>query len=479
MRHKKILFIIFLCCFLQTAFAKTPLTLSLHDAILLAVRNNPNVQSQQLSYLVERFNLFVQQWEFSPHYSLQASATAGRASVPNEPFTTTHGLNVQPGVSLLTPIGTQISLSGSNQETSHYNPGLSLQIMQPLMRGFGSAVVEAALNNAKDTECISRLEIEGVLRNTITSVIGAYLDVVNAERTVVIDQSALERAEKSVQQTKIYIKAGHLAGNELVTVQANEASAKSQLVNDQNNLVQTRYALLAAIGLDPNLEVKFTTLDIDKLIKLYRLPSEEQAKALILNNDIQYQVDQITLHGSTARNLLVAEDNTRWQLNLTANAETGNGSGGGQSAGVNSLFNGVNQGQSIGLTLQVPIDDQLSKQALFSAKIALKQAELALLQEKWTKQTSAINGWHLVGSAKNSLKFALDAEKYQEKTYNVSYQKYMHGLIDSLELQTAQLQLIQSQQQLLSSEISYVKSLVNMDLLTGHTLRTWGLKVRL
>ncbi len=46
--------------------------------------------------------------------------------------------------------------------------GLSLQIMQPLMRGFGKAVVEASLNNAKDSEVISRLNIEGTLRTTVT-----------------------------------------------------------------------------------------------------------------------------------------------------------------------------------------------------------------------------------------------------------------------------------------------------------------------
>ena len=87
--------------------------------------------------------------------------------------------------------------------------------------------------------------------------------------------------------------------------------------------------------------------------------------------------------------------------------------------------------------------------------------------------------WNTVVSAERTLEFAADAEKLQEKTYNVSYQKYLHGLIDSLELQTAQLQLIQSQQTLLSAQIGFLKALVNLDMLTGHTLKTWDVKVRL
>jgi outer membrane protein len=316
---------------------------------------------------------------------------------------------------------------------------------------------------------ISRLTIEGTLRTTVTSVINAYLDVMMAEQTIKIDQNALKRAELSVSQTKLFIKAGHKAGNELVTVEANVASAKSQLENDRNNLTQAKYALLTAIGIDPNTDVTFENLNVKTLIQKYHLSTVDQVKTSTLKNDIQYQVDNITLHGSTKRALLLANDNERWQLNLTANA--GNIGG--------SLFNGPNPNQSIGLSLQIPIDDQASKQAVVGAKIALQQAELGLKQEKWSKETNAINTWNTTLSAKRSLLFAEDAEKLQGKTYHVSYQKYLHGLIDSLELQSAQMQLIQSQQTLLGAEIGYIKALVNMDMLIGHTLKTWDINVRL
>lgn len=485
--QKKVLFYfftLFFCLFCK-AYAnefqelRPEMKLSLDEAILLAVRSNPNVQSTRLSHVLQKFNVYVQEWGFYPHYSLQASATFGQTITPGQVVTGSHNYNVQPGVSVNTPIGTTISLSSTNIQTGNYNPGLSLQIMQPLMRGFGTAVVEASLNNAKDTEVISRLSIEGILRTTVSTVINAYLDVISAQQRINISNDAVKRAEKSVEQTKLFIKAGRKAGNELVTVQANVASAKTALENDRNNLDQARYALLTAIGIDPNTNIKFTGINVPGLIKKYHSPSLMETKKLILQNDIQYQMDQITLHGSTTRSLLVAEDNARWQLNLTANAVSGNGSGHAQSAGLNSLFNGANQSSNVGLALQIPIDDQLTKQAVLSAKIALKQAELALLQEKWSKETSAINAWNSVVSAERALLFAEDAEKLQEKTYSVSYQKYLHGLIDSLELQSAQVSLTQAQQTLSNNQISYIKALVSLDLLIGNTLNTWDVKVRL
>lgn len=454
-------------------------TLSINEAILLAVRGNPNVQESRLTYVAQKFNEYVQEWQFQPHYSFQASGIQTRSGTSGNSITNSHNWNVQPALSVLTPIGTQVTLTSNNPETNHFNPSLSMQIMQPLMRGFGRAVVEAALNNAKDSETISRLNVEGTLRGTITNVINAYLDIVTAEQTVTIDEEALKRAEVSVVQTKWFIQAGHKAGNELVTVQATVASAQTQLENDKNTLTQSRYALMAAIGLDPDTPIEFSDLNVFALIKKYHPATEEDAKREILENDIQYQVDTITVQGPTSRSLLVAEDNTRWQLNATANATTGNGSGGGQNAGMDSLFNGANQSQSIALTLNIPIDDQLSKQAVVNAKIALKQADLALKQEKWTKETSAINGWNNVASAERAMRYADDAEQFQKKTYQVSYQKYLHGLIDSLELQSAQIQLIQAQQVSLAARIAYLKSLVNLDLLVGNTLKTWNVKVRL
>jgi len=473
---KTTFFLLFFLCLSNNAIA---ISLSLNEAILLAVSSHPNVQSSQLNDVAQKFNLHVAEWGFYPHYSFQASANYNNNTVNGQLYEGTHNYNVQPAVSLTTPIGTQLSLTGSNSQTSNYNPGLSLQVMQPLIRGFGRAVVEASLNNAKDSVVISRLNVEGVLRVTVTNVINAYLSVVSAEKVVMIDEEAVKRAMTSVNQTRLFIKAGHKAGNELVTVKANVASAKAKLEMDKNNLAQSRYALLSAIGMDPNEDVHFTTLDIGKLTRKYHLVSLPQTKKMVLMNDIQYQTDQITLHGQSRRNVLVAEDNSRWQLNFTANVSTGSATGGGQNAGLNSLINGINQSTSAGIILQIPIDDEVSKQAVQNAKIALKQAELALLQEKWNKETTAINGRNSVESAERELHFAEDAEKWQEKTYHVSYQKYLHGLIDSLELQSAQFSLIQAQLSSLNARISYLKALVNLDQLMGTTLNTWKINTRL
>lgn len=476
-----VIFSVFGLCLTVFAQAETirPRTLSLNETIQLAIRENPNVQRSQLSHVMQKFSLEVEQWQFHPHFSLNAEKdTSQTYSVDSNGMITENKTGVNAGVSWLSPIGSEVKVTSANNISGHYNPGLSVSIMQPLMRGFGRPIVEASLYNAMDSERISRLEVEESLRSTVTAVINAYLDVVSAENTLEVDQQALTRSQKSVEQTRLFIKAGHKAGVELVTVQADEASAETRIESDKNTLDQARYALLTGIGIDPNTRVSFATINVPLLIKKYHIPVLPEAKELILKNDVQYQVDQITLQGTTKRSLQIAENNTRWQLDVTANAATGNGAGGGQNAGINSIVNGVNRTDSVALNLTVPIDDKPAKVAVSNAKIAVREAEIALQQEKWSKETNIINAWNTIYSAKRSLEFAENAEHLQQKSYQVNFQKYTYGLMDSVELQTALQQLVSSQQALISARIGYLKALVNMDMLIGKTLTTWDVQIK-
>lgn len=456
-----------------------PRELSLNDAILLATRENPNVQQAQLGHVLKKFALEVQQWNFRPHFSFQATRTTSRNySVTSDGYVTQNSSGISPAVSLLTPIGTTATLTAANNISGNYNPGLSLEVMQPLMRGFGRPIVEAALYDAIEDEKMSRLRVEGTLRETVTNVIKAWLDVMSAQNTLEIDQQGLKYAEVTEEKTKLFIKAGHKPGVELVTAQADVANAQARIENDKNNLEQVRAALLMTIGIDPATNVILNNINVEELIKKYQVPTLDEAKQMSLDNDIQYQIDQITLHGSTKRSVLAAEDNTRWLLNLSLSAATGNGTGGGPNAGINSLVNGVNQTNSATLSLTIPIDDRVAKTALANAKIALREAEIALQQEKWGKETSVISGWKTIYSAERALSFAQTAGQLQQKTYNISFQKYSHGLIDGLELQSALQHRTESQQAYVNAKISYLKALVSLDLLSGNTLKTWDVKIR-
>ena len=455
------------------------INLSLPEAIYLSLVHNPNIKNAKLNSELQKLSLRVQQWQFAPHYNLQATYNTARQTSNFQPFISSSQYNVQPGISLLTSIGTQVNLAMNNPITGHYNPSLSLQITQPLIKGFGKPIVQAALNNAIDNQVIAELNIKYVIQNTINNVINAYLDYFNVLQNFKINAEAVNRSKKSLVDTKLYIKAGHKAGNELITAKAELANAETNLENIKSQIVQAKYNLLLTIGINPNANINFQSLNIDKLIRKYSFPTLKEAIAGALASDIQFQTDKILLHGADQRSLLIARDSARWQLNFTANGSTGGSAGGGPNAGWNSIFNGVNQMQSVGLSLIVPIDDKAAELSIANAKVALQQAELAFEQEAWNKKINATNAWNNVRNNKSILKLAANAEKLQVETYQLNYEKYLHGLIDGLELQTAQAQLRNSQQTLLNSRVAYLKSLATLDLIMGNPLRTWNINLNL
>ena len=456
-------------------------TLSLDEAILLAVRENPNVQRQQLTRVSDKYSLELAQWAFKPHYFLDATKTTSQQySTTSSGDVTQNSTAINPQMTLKTVYGTDITVGVTNNIGKNYNPVASITIMQPLMRGFGRPIVEAALMNAIDSDKISRLTVEDTLSMTVTSVINAYLDVISSQKTLEIDQNALKRAQKSVEQTKLFIKAGHKAGVELVTVEAEVATSQEKIESDKNALAQSRMQLLQTIGLDPDTQLIFTDISIPALIKKYVIPSLENTKKLVVENDTAYQTAQITYEGVTKRTLVSAEDDARWKLDVTATAATGSSGGSGSNSsitGINSLVNGINRSDQVTLNLSIPIDDQDKKIAIENAKIALHQAAIGLRSKKWEEETKAINSWNLVLSAERSLKLSEHTEELQQKTYAIYEQKYNYGLIDSLELQSTRQQYMASQQQFVAQQIGYLKALVSLDDLIGRTLETWHIQV--
>ena len=129
--------------------------LTLNDAILLAIRFNPQVQNAQIQRISDKFALKVAENNFELQYALTGDAENDYSKVTNL-SSTTNTAQLTPGVSKNGVYGTQYNLQMNNTVTDGvYNPGINLAITQPLMRGFGKDVATASLYTAKENEKIN------------------------------------------------------------------------------------------------------------------------------------------------------------------------------------------------------------------------------------------------------------------------------------------------------------------------------------
>ena len=130
-------------------FKKKLLTLA--DTLALALRNNSQIRSAELQRIVDKFSLEVARNQFLPQYSFDTSATYSNGT---KPFYTTN-----PKVSFQTFYGTTLGVGLEDQVNAGRETAAVVEIIQPLLRGFGPQVTQASYKNALDQEIINRLDV--------------------------------------------------------------------------------------------------------------------------------------------------------------------------------------------------------------------------------------------------------------------------------------------------------------------------------
>lgn len=471
-----------LCSGMLLAQSGKMITLTLKDAVFLALRNNPTIESSELARITQKYDVVVAQWAFEPQYTLTSSLSYTSSQSSNV-GSNTSSFNLQPGASLETKYGTKFSISSTNPITNQeYNPSIMFKVEQPLIRGFGRAIVEATLNNALDTEKQNKLELKSTIISTVNTIMTDYFNLISAKENLKVSQASLKSYEQTVANDQIKIKVGSIAKNDIYQDEAHVAAAKATIQSDLNTINQNRNKLLYDIGLSPEANIAIPDkIDFDGLAARLKggknLPPLKLCKQLAIANNTDFQTTGIGLR-ILRRELLVAKDNTRWQLDLTASETMGGGSGSGPDSGFPSLTNHRNHAESIGAELTVPIDDVNEKQALINARVSLDQAQVAYANARRQLEIDITNNRNAIIIDKHQLDEAIQAWKLQEQTVHFGRLKHDAGRISSFELLILQQDLTSVQQSVISSMITYLTDLANFDQALGITLDLWNIKIR-
>lgn len=483
MKKSKILKIILLFVSLQwqiNVYAEE-IHVSLREAILLALRYNQNVQSSELQRILDKFSVAVAENTFEIHYALTGSMAASETMSNAQPWAKARSYAVTPVLTRKTVYGTQFGftlnnpLAWTNSENRYiFNPSASFTLSHPLLRGSGTLINEAPLISAYNTEAVSKLNYKSTVMTTITTIIGDYYAVVQAENTLMVDRDALKASKQTVSQNKLRIENGFMAPSENIQAEFAVAQQELQVVTDENAVIQAKLTLLQDMGLS-----SITKISVDKQINTDNVtyPVGEEAKRILFCKNISYLS---ALYGiqNTKLGLLQAEDSQRWQLDFTAEWTQGPGSGGGPNAGYKSLFNGRNVSRSIGLALAIPIDDLSSQQSLLSAKVGYDQAKLALKQLRMSLESNLIGSIEALDIAKTQIILAKRSQDLANQSYQDSLKKLTYGKVSLFEVTTLQTNLVTAQVAYINAEINLLNLVAAYQLNLGITLDVWNIQLK-
>ena len=471
-------FLLLILFLTQMVFAATPVilpvptftetvskVLTLHDAIMLLIRNDPDLQSAYLQRIVDKYQLEIAYNTFAPQYILGGIASYETGMNPK--YTS------NPKISLKSPFGSEFSVDTANTwNEDGYSAVGTVQVSQPLLRGFGRSVVQNQLIRAKWGEITNQLTLKSEVMKHIVSLVSSYYQLVQDYNDLKITKLSLQMSQENLQDTNAKIQVGKTPRTDRVQYEQQVAQDQFTITQDENIIQKDYQALLTLLGLDPNSKLSvIRTIDV----KFSPLPSQQRAIALVLANNIPYQKALIQ-YQLDKQAIIVAADKRKWKLDLTAKATrslTGEGSG-------MPPVNGADldrTDRSLLVELDIPIDDVSSKVDYETTKIALQQERINVLKEKRQTKTDVIDALRDLKSQKTQIKLAENTVTWSQQSLAIEQKKAKYGRSTPLDVTTVQNTLTSNRLQLITAKIRYINLLQQFYETLGITLKKWGIKI--
>ena len=370
--------------------------LALEEAIRLALQHNLDVQIQQLVPDIARFNLSGAYAPYDP--SFRASVLKSYRSSPGG-FDPVTGLPNRPndtdserynaGLSGELPTGLTYDLGGdmlrnygNTIQGFQYQPGVAIDLTQPLLKNFWIDSTRQQISVDKKTLKYSELGLRQKIMDVVTQVEAAYYDFIFAIENVRVQEKALELAERLLAENKRRVEVGTMAPLDENQAESQTAGSRADLLSARNDLNAQQNLLKKLITDDYKV---WHDVDIQPSEKLIAIPEkfnlleswqrgmtlrpdllqsrvEVERRDIILKYDKNQLFPQLDLIGSYGRNGLERHFNDS----------------------LNDISNDSNPAYSYGVRFSIPLSNRGPRNAYKAAKA---QKEQALLQLKQLEET--------------------------------------------------------------------------------------------
>ncbi len=225
--------------------------LSLADALVIGLRNNPSLLVQRYAPAIAQQQIIADRGAFDPTVSAGVQASKNRVPSSGGYVTSSGGYNRAAGGSTTTDSGTAnlgvsenlptgtsvkagINANLSDSETSGgqaTNTGFSLTVTQALLQGGNLQANLATIHEAQLGKRISDYQLRGEALTITDDIVQAYWQAVLARQNVQILEQALSVARQQEQQTRELIRVGRTAPSQLSASIAQTAVTREQLVS--------------------------------------------------------------------------------------------------------------------------------------------------------------------------------------------------------------------------------------------------------
>ncbi len=444
MKKDVIIIITLLTVVAMTAVGQTK-KWTLQECIDYAVENNIALRQSRNAHLAGLEDTYQAKAAMFP--SLNASASQG---ITNRPFSESGNSTV---------VGSDV-YSTSKATSWSGNYGLSAGMTLYSGGSLRTALKQSRMQNSADS-----LSVLESTNDVVISIVKAYMQCLYASEAVKVSESTAEASKAQLDRAVELKSAGELSKVDVAQLESQHAGDLYQITSAKATLDNCKLQLkqLLELGVSDEIELMEPTDDESGVLRL--LPAKEEIYANALES--MPEIKKAGLNVQTA-DLNVRQAKSAYSPTLSATASLGTTNVSGVSDSFGSQLE-KNFNESIGLSLQIPIfQGRKAKTAVNKARIEADNSRLeqmsvakALLKEVEDTYLEAV-------SAQSKYLSAKEQEKYAEQSYGLTAEQFNVGMKNTVELITAQNNLLNARVQLLQSKYTALMNNALLDIYQGN-----------
>lgn len=500
-----------------TAAAQEPAvkTLTLEDCVLGALKNNLSVAVQVLGPRLADEALAKANEKFLPTLNMTLNNRHNESASYSWTSTSTTGSvlsrynSYSVAVNESLPIGGTLSLSldsyksDTNQSLQTINPRygttLSLNLSQPLLRNFGPTMGRREILIARNNLEISESDLHKSLLDTIYTVEQAYWNLVYSTQTLEVQRQSLQLARDLLAKNERAVEVGQLAPIEVLSARAEVATREADILQAETQVKNNEDTLRTLLNLEPGsqtpatqivpadarpaFEERTVSLDEALLTAMENRPDLRSARTGLKNSelDLSYARNQLLpgLNLSASYSSPgISGDQIRYLNNNPLSGVIIGTVPGGASDALKDTLNFKYQNWSIGLTLDIPLGNVLSRAGYAQARVNLERALLTLKNQEQQAYLEIRNAVRAVETGLKRVQAYKIARELAEKKYEAESEKLKVGLSTNYTLLQYQRDLTNAKSAELKAIVDYTVSLASLDRALGISLKKKNLRVQ-
>lgn len=320
----------------------------------------------------------------------------------------------------------------------------------------------------KLTEQMAELDVQQQANSIQEQIAQLYVQILYETEAVKVCEEIIKASELQRDRAKAMVEVGSLARVDLIQLEAQVSQDKYSLAQAQAQLANYKLQLKQLLEIHDAESFDIAVPTVSDQMVLATIPSELSVYEAALEQRPEIQSGMLNIQSSK---IAIASARSGYMPTVSVTAGMGTNNSSGQHKAFTEQVK-MNLSNSLGLTVSVPLFDNLQTRTnIRKAKYALQSSELSLQEQQKNLYSTIENYWLNTTTSQQQYAYAKANVESMQESYDLVSEQFNLGLKNIVELTTGKNNLLQAEQQLLQTKYTALLNYAMLKFYAGEDIK--------